>query len=364
MAEGETEAEKVRKIVQAGYLLKDEMEWAARFEQLKAYGYLLRPRYRPGWIRPWNPGESLLGEEEAITPVSTNLDALRVSDGTLVFLKLVSKSSPEIEIGRLLASDELRLDPRNHTIPLLDVIEDSTNPERVILVLPSLRSIDSPSPTTVKECLDLVNQTLEASQALVFLHEHHIAHRDCAMDNIMLDGRALFPGGWHPQRAYATPDAQHAIPEPSLREAKSVSYYLIDFGISTLNQNMTTGNLGQERAPELSDDTPYDPYKLDVYILGMAYKRFFSLQFEEIGFILPLVEMMTHEDPTQRPTALAAYEKFKSMQADLSSADLDRRLPVRSPRESATERFWNDFKHALLDLWWNIRPKRSAEPIL
>ncbi|KAG8898674.1 hypothetical protein FRC01_010816, partial [Tulasnella sp. 417] len=161
MAEGESQAEKLRRIVQHGYLLMDEIDWAARFEQLKAHGYLLRPRYRPGWVRPWKTGQSMFLEEEAITPVSTNLDALRVSDGAMVFLKLVSKSSPEVEIGRFLASEELRMDPRNHTIPLLDVIEDSTNPERVILVLPSLRAIDSPSPTTIKECLEFVNQTLE-----------------------------------------------------------------------------------------------------------------------------------------------------------------------------------------------------------
>lgn len=55
-----------------------------------------------------------------------------------------------------------------------------------------------------------------------------------------------------------------------------MTYYFIDFGLATHGENQTTGLDGQERAPELSDTVPYDPYKLDVYILGMAFQRYFS----------------------------------------------------------------------------------------
>lgn len=92
-----------------------------------------------------------------------------------------------------------------------------------------------------------------------------------------MDGRALFPHGWHPQHWNFYPDGKLIGPErfnSSRTSVGGVRYYYIDFGISTLNQDRVLGLDGQERAPELSDTQPYDPYKLDVYILGMAYANF------------------------------------------------------------------------------------------
>ncbi|KAG8914067.1 hypothetical protein FRC01_004240, partial [Tulasnella sp. 417] len=142
-------------------LSDEEQVWAARYEQLKAYGYLLRPRYRPGWVPAWEDNGWNVREEDAILPDADNLDAERLSDGQIVFLKPVPKTSPEIEIGCLLTSEDMRKDPRNHAIPLLDVINDPVVSNTVILVLPLLRLINSPPPSSVGECIDLVNQTLE-----------------------------------------------------------------------------------------------------------------------------------------------------------------------------------------------------------
>lgn len=93
------------------------------------------------------------------------------------------------------------------------------------------------------------------------------------MGNLMMDGRALYPNAWHPQAFRTQTDGCSSLHIPSMREVKSVRYYFIDFGLSTINRSSTTGYLGQERAPELSYHIPYDPYKLDVYSLGMAYYR-------------------------------------------------------------------------------------------
>lgn len=90
-----------------------------------------------------------------------------------------------------------------------------------------------------------------------------------------MDGRDLFPNGWHPQgRSLATDGTVLKNHGPSRTAVGGVRYYFIDFGISTHNQDLTVGSDGQEPAPELSDNVPYDPYKLDVYILGMVYRRF------------------------------------------------------------------------------------------
>lgn len=89
------------------------------------------------------------------------LDATRVSDGQTVWLKHVTKTTPEIEIGRYLASNDLSTDPTNHCVPLLDVLQDPRDTEHVILVFPLLRRIDSPLFGSIRECVDFVNQTLE-----------------------------------------------------------------------------------------------------------------------------------------------------------------------------------------------------------
>lgn len=88
-----------------------------------------------------------------------------------------------------------------------------------------------------------------------------------------MDARALFPRGWHPQRYDRYPWAADLpnLDTASRTAVGGVRYYYIDFGISTFHQTRVTGLDGQERAPELSATEEYDPYKLDVYILGRSY---------------------------------------------------------------------------------------------
>lgn len=102
----------------------------------------------------------------SLTPLTqrvNTLDATRVSDGRVVILKHTLSSSPEVAIGRLLMADSLRNDPKNHAIPLLDILEDENDAENVILVLPLLRRLDSPPLASVREFVDLVGQLLQVS---------------------------------------------------------------------------------------------------------------------------------------------------------------------------------------------------------
>lgn len=90
----------------------------------------------------------------------------------------------------------------------------------------------------------------------------------------MMDGRAMFPEGFHAQQWLFYPDARPIDLNASRTAVGGVRYYFIDFGISSLDEDKVLGVDGQERAPELSDSVPYDPYKLDVYILGQVYRGF------------------------------------------------------------------------------------------
>lgn len=89
-----------------------------------------------------------------------------------------------------------------------------------------------------------------------------------------MDARALLPDGWHPQNWQAYLNGSTLVFNLSRTAVGGVRYYYIDFGISTFRESLVTGIHGQERAPELSETAMYDPYKLDVYILGKAYSEY------------------------------------------------------------------------------------------
>ncbi|KAG8842241.1 hypothetical protein FRB96_005845 [Tulasnella sp. 330] len=343
-----------------GKLLEDELPWCSRFDFLRDHGYLLRPRYHPGWKASWLDSKVSAQEDRIVLKSPHVADATRISDGATIFLKHVQSSSPEIEIGRFLCSETLRNDPRNHSIPLLDVLEDPSEPDHAILVLPLLRRLDMPKLASVRECVALVEQSLEG---LAFLHEHKVAHRDCAWGNIMMDGRAMFPGGWHPQQDLRTPDGQRLQNQNSSRTAAGgVRYYIIDFGISTHGKDQSIGFNGQERAPELSNRVPYNPYKLDVYILGMMYQHFLVEQCNCPDFIKPLIDYMTPASPEDRPTIAEALERFKSMRRNMSNFQLSQRLRP-SERESGPTRVFRDAYYRLCDSWWTLKPKKTLPPL-
>ncbi|KAG8907723.1 hypothetical protein FRB99_002519 [Tulasnella sp. 403] len=258
-------------------LLPEELVWADRFEFLQSRGYLLRPRYRPGWVASWTLNPKVwqpVAEDSFGILHEATLDAERISDGKTVVLKHVPKSSPEAEIGWYLSSEPLKSDPRNHSVPLLDVLEDGNGREKVILVFPILRRVDMPPPASVRELADLVEQTLEG----------------------LLSERE------------GTPMKNDT---PSRTAVGGVRYYFIDFGISTRDQDLTVGLDGQERAPELSIDQPYDPYKLDVYVLGMAYNRLLENTHLCAEFLDSLIEFMTKKEPSKRPSAAEAFDRFQ-----------------------------------------------------
>ncbi|KAG8898377.1 hypothetical protein FRB99_007486 [Tulasnella sp. 403] len=344
-----------------GKLLSSETVWPGRYEFLLAKGYRLRPRYRPGWKASWldKPGALPIFSEDWICNDREHiLDAERTSDGRPVFIKHIPKDSPEIPIGQYLSSEELRRDPRNHACPLLDVLEDENDQDNVIIVAPLLRPVTSPSPASVKECVEMVGQTLEG---LAFLHERKIAHRDCALGNIMMDGRGLFPKGWHPQSPDSFPSGRAmSNTEPSRTAAGGVRYYFIDFGISTRDQEKTLGFDGQIRAPELSSDIPYDPYKLDVYVLGKAYEQLFVTEMRGTEFVKPLIEYMTPQEPEKRPSAAEALSRFQEMKKSLTWRTLTQRtFRLHEPVETRRQKIIADLRYRLSSLWWTIKPNRS-----
>ena len=64
-------------------------------------------------------------------------------------------------------------------------------------------------------------------------------------------------------------------------DVKGVRYYIIDFGISSYFKDpvaprLVTGPDGLDNeVPELHREAPYDPFPVDIFILGNMYKKLF-----------------------------------------------------------------------------------------
>lgn len=97
----------------------------------------------------------------------------------------------------------------------------------------------------------------------------------------MIDADPLFPEGFHP--ADETFVASFEKESKPLRrcDVTAVRYYFIDFGLSmsfaeTVGPRLTTSKDGIDRdVPELSLDAPYDPFPVDIFILGNLFRKSF-----------------------------------------------------------------------------------------
>ena len=98
----------------------------------------------------------------------------------------------------------------------------------------------------------------------------------------MMDATSLYPQGFHPVRLDCLPHNLRQWAPVRSRADATVTYYLVDFGISSWFQpddtnRLVLGTSGlDEEVPELSDDVPYDPFKVDIFVLGNFFHHLFT----------------------------------------------------------------------------------------
>jgi len=96
-------------------------------------------------------------------------------------------------------------------------------------------------------------------------------------------------------------------------------YYYIDYGISvhfptTTEPKLIVGDDGRDQeVPELSETVPYDPFEVDVFIIGNLLRRYFYDVFSNVDFLVPLFTSMVKQNPSERPSAAEALEQWKSI---------------------------------------------------
>jgi hypothetical protein len=180
----------------------------------------------------------------------------------------------------------------------------------------------------------------------------------------------MFPRGFHPVKDRLLPDISNPAPIIPRRHA-GVKYYFIDYGISSYfpeggsQDHQVLGLAGRDQdVPELSDEVPYDPFKVDIFTIGNAFFRkfcnvsFSSLRlkscltrtqdYSNLRFFRPLAVSMTQLDPTRRPTAEEALRQWKAIRGNLNFVCRNWRLWGRS--EPLVYSLMLDVVHVLLSI--------------
>ncbi|KIK80109.1 hypothetical protein PAXRUDRAFT_159552 [Paxillus rubicundulus Ve08.2h10] len=335
-----------------GRLVTGEKWWADRYELLKEQGYLLRPRFSPGWVPSWeNTNKHWLEcEDGQAYPFPHINDATRLSDGKFVTLKRIKKSvhPHEADIGLYFSSGPMALEAANHCVPLDEVMSlgDGDDGDAIILVMPLLRSYTSPEFDTFGEVVECFRQLFEG---LDFMHKHRVAHRDCMNRNIMFDASQLYPKPFHP----VIPDLKRdfsGFGKHYSRTERSPKYYFIDFGISRRYDPSDPNPLevpiwgGDKEVPEFQNSNdPCNPFPTDVFYIGNAIMEDFINTKRGFQFIEPLVSDMVQPDSTKRPTMEEVVARFDKIHRGLSRWKL--RSRVVDKEETALEKVTRTTSH-------------------
>ncbi|KAI0786602.1 kinase-like domain-containing protein [Abortiporus biennis] len=309
-------------------LLSFEVFWRDHQLWLEEQGYMLRPRYKPDWKPAWNMEDSAYMKCEDHLPAGHRfvLDATRISDGRTVALKHIVAdyhNPQEIPINEYFSSAPLASDPRNHCVPLYDVLKVPDTEWDYILVYPYLCPADYPMFSTIGEAVEFFRQLIEGVQ---FMHHHDVAHRDIMMLNTMMDPAPVFAEPIHLVVPTFTLDIRRRS-KFFTRTVKPTRYYLIDFGLS---RRYSENNLhpleppipgGDRTVPEFQPPNLYklrNPFCTDIYYLGNMFRTNFLQTMHGFSFMNKLVEDMVQNDPNKRPTIDEVADKFDKIRQSLS----------------------------------------------
>jgi hypothetical protein len=160
---------------------------------------------------------------------------------------------------------------------------------------------------------------------------------------------SLYTERFHPMQPSRSLDSKRHVHPKYTRTQRRPKYYIIDYGLARRYQESeippmeTTGVFGSDMTvPEFKTlDEPHNPFPIDIYCLGnviqndilevcgnilSSYPRSLSVQEEAerlgFGWILPLTQDMTNQDPQKRPSIGEIIQRFDQAVSLLSTGTL------------------------------------------
>ncbi|KAI0748214.1 kinase-like domain-containing protein [Daedaleopsis nitida] len=211
------------------------------------------------------------------------------STGVKVVIKAVHLSSREYDVIRFLSCPSMRNFAMNHCIPVLDLIEVPTDNLAFIVMEEWASHLHAAPPVSLGQFCSAMRQCIEH---IAFMHAHHIAHLDISRRNLLTDGKG--------------------------------HYACIDYELSARYDNVANPRVGNcprtEVPPELERGELSDPFKVDVYALGMTIIQ----GMDTIGLAVPqlyaLAKQMCRSQYQHRPTALQVLHAFDATVATIYSS--------------------------------------------
>ncbi|KAI0065361.1 hypothetical protein BV25DRAFT_1821753 [Artomyces pyxidatus] len=202
-----------------------------------------------------------------------------LKDRTKIIVKAVHLRSREYEITRLLSSLSLRNDPMNHCIPVLDFIEVEEDNIAFIVMEEWSPQLLPGAPCCLKVFLQALRSCIEH---VAFMHRHSIAHLDLSLTNLVTDYKGH----------YACID------------------YELSLRFDGASHPQVCGIRGTELPPELERGGCSDPFKVDIWALGVLILKASYLTGKLCPQLTPLTNIMLNDDQDRRPTAMEALSMF------------------------------------------------------
>ncbi|KAF4576591.1 non-specific serine/threonine protein kinase [Pleurotus pulmonarius] len=257
----------------------------------------------PDYQMPAAPGHMPIHtrmDEDALCPDPGLPDNLfrgyRTCDGRRVMVKAVHVDSRELDIIRYLSTPPRRMDPMNHCIPVLDLIEVRDDCLAFLVMEEWSSQLVSVTPCCLRLFLAALQQCIEHA---VFMHKHRIAHLDISIRNLLTDYNG--------------------------------HYAYIDFELSRRFNGdpnpRVQGYRGTEIPPEVERGEPSDPYKIDVWAMGVLILRACKLTGFFVPQIMNLVEPMLCEEPDSRPCMEKVLRMFDIIVRSIDPTQLQSSCP-------------------------------------
>jgi len=269
--------------------------WQDGYETIVEEGYRLDYEYIPSASTSRLPASRRSFNDIVNSGLIISAHAHRERDHLPVTLTCVPLESP------------VKLPPNCCVQPYhMLVLDSETNRgSHKIMVTPALCPIDKLRFENFRDFLNFFNQI---SKALHSMHKDNIAYRACTAKSIVVIDRRP--------------------------EDEQYQFYFGDFGFSCKYDNPDeTDKWPRERkgfAPEHESEGRYNPFRTDIYYIGLLVREKFLKKFrcfKDMSKLVDLVNEMTYDEPSGRPVIGQVVCEFASIQSDLSK---DAHRPLES----------------------------------